>query len=245
MPTLILTPRYTDDAQRLWRAAMDLGWQTERLQSWRVPTEFKKIEDPVLYVEALLAPTIAENFGINLTEPPDDWLVQCPIAYTKRYIELTTMEKARKLNKPYFIKPPNDKSFPAKVYQPGELPAYIGDWEKVLIAQPVKWESEYRCFVAGGRVYTCSLYLKDGVLQKEDNSPDDFIMEVCDFAQDVASQCPVPPAIVIDVGRLESGIWAVVELNAVWGSGVYNCDPRAVLAVLHKCMKYSKMENQK
>ena len=31
MPTLILTPRHTDDSQALWRAAGRLGW------SWRGP----------------------------------------------------------------------------------------------------------------------------------------------------------------------------------------------------------------
>jgi hypothetical protein len=30
MPTLILTPRFTDDAQALWRAAQRLGWNVER-----------------------------------------------------------------------------------------------------------------------------------------------------------------------------------------------------------------------
>jgi hypothetical protein len=34
------------------------------------------------------------------------------------------------------------------------------------------------------------------------------------------------------VGVIASRGWAVVEQNAAWGSGIYGCDPAAVLAVL-------------
>ncbi|WP_373539422.1 ATP-grasp domain-containing protein [Chamaesiphon sp.] len=44
MPTLILTPRFTEDAQSLWRAALQLGWSVERLQSWRVPDELRQAQ---------------------------------------------------------------------------------------------------------------------------------------------------------------------------------------------------------
>lgn len=45
MPTLILTPRFTADAQALWRAAGQLGWGVERLTNWRVPDELRTILD--------------------------------------------------------------------------------------------------------------------------------------------------------------------------------------------------------
>ena len=70
MPTLILTPRYTPDAQALWRAAGRLGWDVERLSSWRVPPELRGVSDPVLYLEGLFGPTLAEQFGMQLLEPP-------------------------------------------------------------------------------------------------------------------------------------------------------------------------------
>ena len=37
MPTLILTPRHTDDAQALWRAAGRLGWRIERYRVGAFP----------------------------------------------------------------------------------------------------------------------------------------------------------------------------------------------------------------
>jgi hypothetical protein len=33
MPTLILTPSFTEDSQALWRAAGRIGWDIQRLNS--------------------------------------------------------------------------------------------------------------------------------------------------------------------------------------------------------------------
>jgi len=63
MPTLILTPRHTEDSQALWRVAGRLGWGVERLQSWRVPDHLRTVPEPVLYLEALIGPTLAAQFG--------------------------------------------------------------------------------------------------------------------------------------------------------------------------------------
>src|SRR5580693_8272286 len=113
LPTLILTPRYTEDAQALWGAAGQLGWNVERLTSWRPPDHLRNVPEPVLYVEALFGPTFAEHFGLKLIDPPEDWLVRAPEQYRKRRVRLTTLGDARSLQEPRFIKPPNDKSFPA------------------------------------------------------------------------------------------------------------------------------------
>ena len=43
---------------------------------------------------------------------------------------------------------------------------------------------------------------------------------------------PLPRAVVMDVGVIRGRGWAVVELNAAWGSGIYGCDPTEVLKVL-------------
>ena len=48
MPTLIFTPRFTDDSQALWKAAGDMGWTTERLGGWRVPEHLRSLPEPVL-----------------------------------------------------------------------------------------------------------------------------------------------------------------------------------------------------
>jgi hypothetical protein len=107
MPTLILTPRHTEDAQALWRAAGLLDWSVERLTSWRVTPELQSTPDPVLFLEALMAPTLAEQFGLKLIETPIDWLPRLPESYRKRWIKLSTLGEARALDTPSFVKPPN------------------------------------------------------------------------------------------------------------------------------------------
>ena len=147
MPTLILTPRFTEDAQALWRAASQLGWRVERLTSWRVPEDVRAAPAPVLYLEAMFGPALAEQFGLRLLEPPVDWLPRLPHDYRKRWVELTTLRTARARREPAFVKPPNDKSFPARVYTGSQLPDGYDESSPVLVAEVVTWEKEFRCFV--------------------------------------------------------------------------------------------------
>jgi hypothetical protein len=236
MPTLILTPRYTEDAQALWRSAIAKGWQVERLTNWRVSDELISIAEPVLYLEALMAPTIAEQFGLQLLEPAVDWLPNLAERYRQRSIYLTTLAEARQLTQPAFIKPPNDKSFPAKVYYPGKLSLDDADDTAVLVAEIVTWEKEFRCFILDRQLQTFSIYLRYGELQREANfvSLPEEEREVKYFISTIlADDClELPRATVIDIGTIVGRGWAIVEQNSAWGAGIYGCDPGAVLEVL-------------
>jgi hypothetical protein len=237
MPTLILTPRFTEDAQALWRAANQLGWQVERLRNWRVPEELRGVNDPVVYLEGLFGPLLAEAFGLRLLEPPVDWLPRLPPEYRQREVKLSTLGAARKLTEPAFIKPPNDKSFPAKVYVGSELPPDFDDAMPVLISEIVSWEKEFRCFVLDRELRTMSVYLRGEEMQREHDfaATDEELAEAEAFVRRVLADTRVelPRATVIDVGVIQGHGWAVVEQNAAWGSGIYGCDPRQVLEVLH------------
>ena len=236
MPTLVLTPRFTDDAQALWRAAGRLGWAVERLPSWRVPECLLTVTDPVLYLEGLFAPTLAEQFGLRLLEPAVDWLPLLPEAYRKREVRLTTFGEALTQTTPAFIKPPNDKSFPAKVYTGSELPDGYDDEYPVLVAEVVVWETEFRAFILDRTVRAISVYLRDGEVQRENDfaQSDDEVAEARAFVDELLAdpRVDLPRATVIDVGVIPGKGWAVVEQNAAWGSGIYGCDPEAVLDVL-------------
>src|SRR5579875_116472 len=122
MPTLVLSPRYSDDSIRLRRAAVALGWDAMRLASWRCPDDFEP-EEPVLYAEPLFNEAVAQQLGLEVVQPPEDFLVRLPHEYVKREIGLTTAAEARTLPGPAFLKPPNRKTFPAGVYASGaDLP---------------------------------------------------------------------------------------------------------------------------
>ena len=240
-PTLILSPRQTEDSQRLWRAAGRLGWAVERLTSWRIPDDLRTVAEPVVYVEALMAPTLAEALGVTLTEPPADWLPNLPEEYRGRAVRATTLGAARANPNPRFVKPPNDKAFAAGVYRGADLPTDFPDDMPVLTADVVSWEVEFRCFVLDRRVATFSVYLRDGALQKDADyeSTEAEDAETLAFAGAVLgdARVPVPPAVVMDVGRIRGRGWAVVELNAAWGSGLYGCDPAKVLEVLRRACR--------
>lgn len=236
MPTLILTPRYTDDSQALWRAANRLGWRVERLINWRLPDELKLVPEPILYVEALMTEMIAEQLGLRLLDAPNDWVPNLPEEYRKRWVYLSTLGEVRSMEKAAFIKPPNDKSFPARVYKGEELPNDYLDEMPVLIAEIVEWEKEFRCFILNRSLKTFSVYLRDGQLQRENDfaHTEEEECEVREFIETLLSdeRVKILQATVIDVGAIQGRGWAVVEQNAAWGAGLYGCAPIEVLEVL-------------
>jgi hypothetical protein len=235
MTTLLLSARHTEDNQQLWRAAIERGWTVERVRGLRIP-EMSDAEF-VLYIEALFAPTIAKALGLRLLEPALDWLTQVPHEFRRRDVWLSTLGEARTLSEPRFVKPPNEKSFSAQVYGCGdELPAEFDDSTPVLVAEPVEWEVEVRCFVLDGTVRTLSPYLRCGQLAKHDGflATEDELQEARRLVETLLadSRVQTPRAVVVDVGKIAGRGWAVVEANAAWGSGIYGCDPHVVLEVI-------------
>jgi hypothetical protein len=149
MPTLLLTPRQTEDAQALWRGSVSLGWHVHRVHGWKVPEV--TITDVAVYGEPLLATHIAQTLGLELLGPADDWLPSIPECWRKRSVLFTTMKQARECAEPRFIKSAAGKEFDARVYESGkDLPRgqMISDSLPVLIQEIVRWDVEYRCFVS-------------------------------------------------------------------------------------------------
>jgi hypothetical protein len=240
MPTLVLSPRFTPDTIALAKAAEAAGWMVERLHEWCVP-ERLKVEDVAIYGGELFAAFVAQELERPLLTPPDDWLPNLPTAYRKREVELTSLQKARSLRHPTFVKPVNEKTFPAGVFADGtHLPTEetVSGATMVLISEPVVWEVEFRCLVLDRAVVTLSPYLRYCELaQSEDGRWQDARTEQArDFAQQMIADNTVnlPSAVVVDVGIITERGWAVVEANAAWCSGMYGCDPAEVLRVVHR-----------
>lgn len=242
VPTLILPPRFTDESIAMWRAAVRLGWKTHRLQSWRAPQDLKS-ERLILYGEPLFAAAVAQELGIALIEPTLDWVSRVPETYLKRWVRFSTLESARSLTHPTFVKPADDKCFESRVYSSGcQLPneEKVSGTTPVLMAEQVTWEVEYRCFVREGQVLTMSPYIRNGdIARAPDGSwpaPPHEMSAAREFATRVLSDSaiPMPPATVLDVGLIDGRGWAVVEANAAWGSGLCACDPVQVLSVLER-----------
>lgn len=244
MPTLVLPPRFTPDTIAVGHAAVAIGWAVERLPSWRVP-EWLRGRDVVLYGEPLFAAVVADELGLALLEPPFDWLPMLAAEYRQRQVRFATLEEARQLQQPAFVKPADDKCFVAAVFSSGQqLPGedVLPSATPILIAEPVQWEVEFRCFVLERQVATLSPYLRLGELAQSSDGiwSDDRTEQARVFAQGVVSDNSVdlPPAVVMDVGIINGRGWAVIEANAAWGSGIYGCDPAEVLRVVRRaCLR--------
>lgn len=244
MPTLIVPPRQTPDTETMLQAASRVGWSTQRLFNWRVPPDLAD-QDPVLYGEPLFADVVADALGVALLQPTPDWLPALPERYRLRALSLSTLDEARGAAGPAFIKPVDDKCFPAQVYANGSaLPAQgllPGD-TLVLISEPVVWTVEYRCFVHERQVLTCSPYWRTGALAQDEDgnwpAPIEERAEALAFAARLLAdpEVALPPACVVDVGRIADKSWAVVEANSAWGAGIYGCEPTEVLRVLRRAV---------
>jgi hypothetical protein len=212
----------------------------ERLLGWRVPEGLAGREVAV-YGEPLFAAAVASTLSLALLETPFDWLTTLPPEYLRRGVHYAALGEARAHAGPAFFKPADDKCFRAGVYPSGaDLPAsdLLPADTPVLLAEPVVWEVEYRCFVLDRAVATLSPYWRHGELaQAEDGSwpalPEE-VEEVGVFCTGVLADARVrvPPAVVVDVGRIADRGWAILEANAAWSSGIYGCDPNRVLPVL-------------
>jgi len=229
MPTLVLSPRQTPDAQALWQSVMpDPFWQTRRMLSIQVPEHFiDDLEEPVLYGEALFCDLWAEALGIILLDPHPDWLPYIPHECLKRTVRAGHLEDLDELfpeEGPAFVKPAQDKVFPAKVHEsPGsvrdQLDPEINPKTMVLVSEVVEFAAEVRIYVLNGKVAGAAPYVAP--------APDpghDFVGEAVQFFTDKVPTDDLPPGVVVDVGFIPNRGWAVVEANPAYSAGVYKSD---------------------
>lgn len=240
MPTLVLSHRYSPDSNTLFSAALAEGWDVERLHSFRCPVGLAA-RGPVFYGETLLADAVAEDLGIALLEPTDDWLPRLPERHRKRDVRLSTLGEAMAIEGRVFVKPTDEKCFPARVYEGGAAldpdPVLPRDLP-VLVSEPVTFEIEYRCFVVDRALAAISPYIRRGDIARDaDGAWDADAAEVREARAAIQSvlgdrEVDLPPAVVIDVGRMTGLGFGVVEANACWASGICGCDPAGVLRTI-------------
>lgn len=242
MPTLVLSHRYSSDSNALFAAALASGWDVERLHSFQCP-EGLAAREPVFYGETLLADAIAADLGIALLEPTADWLPRLPARYRLRDIRLMTLEEAVRLPERVFVKPTDEKCFPARVYERGAAidPDPMIDRDlPVLVSEPVVFDIEFRFFVVERTIAAFSPYIRNGAIARDaggdwaasESEIDAATQSMTALLAD--SDVELPPAVVVDVGHMVGRGWGVVEANPAWASGLCGADPRGVLSVLRR-----------
>jgi hypothetical protein len=204
--------------------------------------------DVAVYGEPLFVAAVADALDILALEPTPAWLVELPKEYQRRNVRLMRLDEARAaIRSRTFVKPAVDKCFAARVYESAaDLPP-IDVWPEhtlVYVSEVVAWDVEWRCFVLNREVVTASPYWRQGRLARlesgEWESSNEEEREALAFAARVLadSRVSLPPAVVLDVGQLADGRWAVIEANSAWGAGLYGCDPAKILPVVRRgCVK--------
>ncbi len=187
---------------------------------------------------------LAGRLGFALLEPTDGWLAELPEEFTGRQVRAGTLADAWALDRPTFVKPPRDKSFPAEVHGDGSrLPADLDPATPVLLSEVVTFAAEYRLFLLDGRIAAASRYAVFGRLDPRPLGPDredrSTAAQLAEFADRLAAAAgpTLPSAVVVDVGQLLDPYrpghrWAVVEANMAWFSHAYAADPARVLDVV-------------
>jgi hypothetical protein len=241
--TLVTSPRITSDGDSLIEAAKSVGQPALRLPTFRPSDELHGV--PIaIYGESLFAIILATKLNHVVIEPTSDWLAHVAEAFTKRSITNMTLGEARTFDSPRFVKNADGmKAFEAKIYPSGaKLPTaelYPDNYE-VIVSEPVVWEVEYRCFIRERALATLSVYLRDGELARTSDgqwlADADETYQAWEFCQALLDDhnLTIPPACVIDIGRIAGRGWAIVEANPAYGSGIYGCDPKQVLHVVNR-----------
>jgi hypothetical protein len=250
MAIVILTPRQVPDAEQLAKTAQTLGWTVYQLQNWRVdpiPNETKI----AVYGEHLFVEVIAQQLGLSLLEPPLDWLEKLPGEYLRRIVKYSKLSELDQAWFPAFIKPADEKSFSAQVYQTfSEFPElfYLPPSTPILVSEPVTWDVEFRCFIRDRQFFTLSAYKQNSELLSSELNPwygdTDEFSDAKLFIQSLLKdyRIPLPPSFVIDIGRIAGKGWAVIEANPAWASGIYGCDPKeALYTIARSCRTSSEL----
>lgn len=249
MPTLVVASRafvgpaggappaaYANE-QRLIAAAEAAGWSVLAGDA-DTPAE---VSEPAVYVSTDRALETADALGLELLEPPLDLLARVPDRFLRRQVEAATFGDLDRLQGRTFVKPadPLDKWFDAGVYADARDIRTRGRSRPdapVLLSEVVEWSVELRYFVLHGRAVAGSPYLSYGRPAWRYHASQPSAIPVAGLAV-VEGVCAaladeLPPAFVLDVGRIDERGWAVVEFNPIWSAGLLNADPRAVLPAL-------------
>ncbi|MCT4357879.1 ATP-grasp domain-containing protein [Streptomyces sp. Je 1-79] len=149
---------------------------------------------------------LARRLGFALLEPADDWLATLPEKFTGRKVRTATVADARAMERPTFVKPPRDKSFPADIYADGSrLPTDLDPATPVLLSEVVTFATEYRLFLLDGRIAAGSRYAVFGRLDPHPlDKHEPIAAEIAEFIDHLIAETgpALPSAVVVDIGQL-------------------------------------------
>ncbi len=156
---------------------------------------------------------------------------------------VTQFGNAKANGQPVFMRPCEDlKTFTGLVIQPDELEKWqVRVWEgqqfsdapeltlqtAVVVAPAKTIIREWRLFVVGGKIRACSQYALFGKRERSKDVPLDVLL----FGQRMVDTWQPAACFVLDIAETAAGL-AIMEVNTLNSSGIYECDFRAVVEAL-------------
>lgn len=232
-PLLLLHIRADVNTNDIWRAAIQSGWTTERIDMAgrvSIPDGTPKVR---YYGNTLHAEMIANK--LPLTFLPLDLKILAGTPLARREVKLMSANELGELTTARFIKPAQNKWFPYKVYQPGERPgrklgSSVLESDLIYVQEPVDMINEVRCFCLDGKILTASYYRisHDYCPVGIDEVDRPAILD--EMAAELAPH--YPRGVVLDFAYTDKHEWLFLEPNEAWASGLYGCDPVKCLDVI-------------
>lgn len=230
MYTLLLTPRATEETARIAGAAKRRGITVVQGPTWHIPA--LDPERVLLYGGEMFLQLACQELGMPLPVVDPTWLPSLSQGVLHRRVSAMEARQARMLPGPIFVKPIQNKSFPPAVYRSGQHLPVLEDLEPVYVSEPVVFEREYRCFLHRGMCRTGSLYSAFGHPATA-SGVDQGFFDAARMAEVAVRERPtLPDAVVVDVGVLTDGRFAVVEPNSVAESALYGANEDVVLELI-------------
>jgi len=232
---LILHFRADCNTNDIWRAAIQSGWSTDRVHDYNVAAACEGADVVRYYGNTLHASRIADQLPVRFLPLDLNVLAETPL--TKRKVELFRFgELLNHRSVSLFIKPAQEKWFPARVYGPNEAITGGEDGatgslpnDLIYVQSPVNFINEMRCFCLDGKIHTASYYRVSG--QYHCSNLDEERPKVID--EMVAELAPhYPRGVVLDFGYTDDGEWSFLEPNEAFACGVYSADYTKCLDVI-------------
>ncbi len=249
MKTLVLSQRVSFDSIEIEQAAQETGYKTIRITGDN-QNQWSDEIDLVAYCEGFMAEYISQNSNLVLLRPLDEALPNAPLEITQRKIELLKASELDNITLPAFIKPSDQKFFKAGIYHNlADMARYISDYsdDAVLVSEIVSFVDEYRFFCLNGIIVASSAYMFNNKFVGNSVPPFEVPNDIMQFAQEILKICAddIPPACVVDVGKLDSGNLALVEFNPAWASGIYNSkSSEALKCIENSCVNRNLMPDE-
>lgn len=175
---------------------------------------------------------LAQILNVSLVSPKDDVLVDLPMEFLKRKIQVNQLQQIQEKMFPVFIKPVTPKLFQAKVYTSYQefqaVTQKLGTTLELMVSEVISIEKEVRAFVLNQKVLDVAFYEGQGDIE-----------EVLGFVKTFLekAEIPLPKSYVVDMGYHSTKGWYIIEFNAVWGAGLNGCSPNKVWSAIREGIK--------